>query len=41
MNFFQALYIFFDEHVTWNFGPSINAELSAIWRYIGSLLFPF
>ena len=42
MNFFQSLYVFFNEHVTWNFGPAINKELSDIWHKIGALLFfPF
>ena len=35
----RALYLFFDSHVTWNFGAEINAELSNIWQYIGALLF--
>ena len=39
MNFLRSVYIFFNEHVTWDFGAKINEELSVIWRAIGAWIF--
>lgn len=39
MNFLQKAFLFFNEHVTWDFGAKMNEELSIIWRAIGALLF--
>ena len=39
MNALQKIYLFCNQHINWDFGPSVNAQLSSIWHSIGDLLF--
>jgi len=37
MRFLRAAYVFFDQHVTLDFGPALDG----VWSKIGELLFPW
>ena len=37
----QYIYNFFNDHVTWDFGPEANAFFTKLWRDLGSFLFSF
>ena len=39
MSTLRKIYAFCNEHITWDFGPAVNAQLTSIWRSIGDLLF--
>ena len=38
MNFIQKVYLFCNQHITWDFGPELNAKFSRLWRELGALI---